>query len=304
MGRVTAKVRFNIMDTIIGRGSFIANDFALDTLKRTENSSGKHTILSKGHSDIHYRNSFAGFEASGPSFRLPPQQVPRRWFKSRTTSRLSGPLRRCKFQYHFERQDTLPYWLALTVFIEFPSIFLVGLLMPAPHEDMTAFVSVDFSEVSQYCEIFIRLSKCAKRPRSLYGVSDNFCGPFGGQKPSSILDHGIWFFTKHDLFCLNVIRNCLNESNYWSYLNFLNGQSWITLKTLMLHNCLRRLQAGDTGLIWREENDRIRNRSHHVLCSHMLNIVAKKRTPFFVTVCFKERGRFSDFWCIFYNFWW
>jgi hypothetical protein len=52
-----------------------------------------------------------------------------------------------------------------------------------------------------------------------------FCAPFGWQKQSSMVYHGIWFFTKPDSFCFNVIRNCLNHSNYLSYLNFLNGRS-------------------------------------------------------------------------------
>jgi hypothetical protein len=38
----------------------------------------------------------------------------------------------------------------------------------------------------------------------LFGL---FCRPFGGQKPSSVVDHGSWFFKTPDLFSCNVIRN-------------------------------------------------------------------------------------------------
>jgi hypothetical protein len=36
-----------------------------------------------------------------------------------------------------------------------------------------------------------------------------FCRPFGGQKPASVVDHGIWFFIKPDPFSRNVIRDCM-----------------------------------------------------------------------------------------------
>jgi hypothetical protein len=40
----------------------------------------------------------------------------------------------------------------------------------------------------------------------LFGL---FCRPFGGQKPSSVVDHGIRFFQKPDPFSRIVIRNCM-----------------------------------------------------------------------------------------------
>jgi hypothetical protein len=58
-------------------------------------------------------------------------------------------------------QGVLPCALTLTVYIQFPLMFLSGL----------------------------------------------FCRPFGGQKLSSVVDHGIWFFIKPDPFSRNVIWN-------------------------------------------------------------------------------------------------
>jgi hypothetical protein len=95
-----------------------------------------------------------------------------------------------------------------------------------------------------------------------------FCRPFGGQKPSSVVDHGIWFFIKPDPFSRNVIRNCMNVPN---------SRSWVTLKTVMFHQFPRGSPAGDTGLIWREQNDRTWNGGHCVLCIHMLNTVIQKK---------------------------
>jgi hypothetical protein len=113
-----------------------------------------------------------------------------------------------------------------------------------------------------------------------------FCHPFGGQKPLSVIDHGIWFFIEPDRFSRNVIRNCMNV---------LNSRSWATLKTFMLHQFPRWPLARDTGLIWREENDRTWNRDHWILCIHMLNTVIKEKTAFCIEVCFEGRYRSSNF---------
>jgi hypothetical protein len=127
----------------------------------------------------------------------------------------------------------------------------------------------------------------------LFGL---FCRPFGGQKPSSVVDHDIWFFIKPDSFSRSVIRNCMNV---------LNDRWWVTLKTVMLHQFPRRPLARDARLIWLEQNDRTWNREHCVLCIHMLNTVIKKKTAFFVEVClegdtgrptFSEVYRMSDKW--------
>jgi hypothetical protein len=45
----------------------------------------------------------------------------------------------------------------------------------------------------------------------------------------------------------------------------------------MLHQFPRRPLAGDTELIWREQNDRMWNRDHCIPCIHILNTVSRKR---------------------------
>jgi hypothetical protein len=177
-------------------------------------------------------------------------------------------------------QDLLMCALALTVYIQFPLkvVFdLFGLLTACPIWRNGRIRFDTFSEVVKYRDSFTRFSKLAEIPRRLHAVSDVFCGPFSGQKPLSIAYHDIWFFTKPDPFCLSVIRNWLNGSNS---LNALNGRSWITLETFMLQKFLRGPLPRDTGLTRREENERIWNRGHCVLCNHMLDIVIKKGTPF------------------------
>jgi hypothetical protein len=72
---------------------------------------------------------------------------------------------------------------------------------------------------------------------------------------------------KPDPFSRNVSRN---------WVNVLTHRSWITLKTFLLCKFLRRPLTGDTGLIGREENDRMWNKDYCVLCNHMLNIVINK----------------------------
>jgi hypothetical protein len=121
---------------------------------------------------------------------------------------------------------------------------------------------------------------------TLVALFDLFCRPFGGQNPSSVVDHCIWFFIKSDPFSRSVIRNCVNV---------LNSRSWATPKTVMLHQFPRRPLAGDTELIWREQNNRTGNRDHRVLCIHMSKTVIKKKTAFFITVCFEGRYRLSKF---------
>jgi hypothetical protein len=92
--------------------------------------------------------------------------------------------------------------------------------------------------------------------------------PIRRQKPSPVVDYGIWFFIKPDHFSCNVIRNCMNV---------LNSRSWVILKTVIFHQFPRRPLAGDTGLIWRQQNGRAWNRDHCVPCIHMLNTVIKKK---------------------------
>jgi hypothetical protein len=117
-------------------------------------------------------------------------------------------------------------------------------------------------------------------------IYPSFCRPFGGQKPSSVVDHGIWFFIEPDPFSRNVIRNCMNV---------MNSRSWVTLKTIMLHQFPRRSLAGDTGLNKREQNNRTWNRDNWILCIHMLNTVIKKKTAFFIEFCFEGGYRSSNF---------
>jgi hypothetical protein len=142
-------------------------------------------------------------------------------------------------------------------------------------------------QVEQYLVETRRAAVCTHTDRKYSILIDILVrSSIGRQKPSSIVDHGIWFFIKPDPFSRNVIRNCLNV---------LIGRSWTTLSTVMPHNYLRRPLAGNTGLIWREENDRIWNRDHRVICNQMLNTVTKKRTRFLIEVCFEGRCRSSNF---------
>jgi hypothetical protein len=72
-------------------------------------------------------------------------------------------------------------------------------------------------------------------------------------------------------------------------MNVLNSWSWATLMIIMLHPFPRRPLTGDTGVICQEQNDRTWNRDHCVLCIHVLKNVIKKKTAFFIAVCFEGR---------------